>query len=468
MPKPKARESSTQSVASLLVLEDEYTTSQLLCALLKAAGLSPIPCYSAANAETFLRDNDKIHAMLIDLSLPDGDGIEVMRKARKVIPGLPCFVLTAKNSVNSAVQAMKAGAEDYFIKPFDSEVLIPAIKGAMEVYGKRSASRIHDICAGQSAPRWKSPAYCKALEMAGLASKSLAPVLLTGAPDSGKKSLAKFIHQSGGYGNKPFYTINFATMTPEQMEQVMFGTPLSQPSETMERTGGRLERSSGSTIYIENIDLLDLSTQEKLFEWITANETSLTGKPAPCRLIAASEANLDAAIRDGRFRQNLWYALAAFHVEVPCLSERPEDIPLLCESIITDICVTHKLRRPSKTRRAFEMIMDHSWPGNIIELFGVLEYAVTHTDDGLICPDNLPRLLGSAMSPVRNGDARVDAIGAASIDDITKASLLAALEACSGNRRRTAQRLGVSLRTIYNMIHRYDIGKAQAPDTPNA
>jgi transcriptional regulator of acetoin/glycerol metabolism len=126
---------------------------------------------------------------------------------------------------------------------------------------------------------------------------------------------------------------------------------------------------------------------------------------------------------------------------------------LLCEQIITDICVAGRLRRPSLTRKALEMIIDHTWPGNLSELHNVLEHAVTHTNDGLIGPDDLPRLFNAGRT-IQPGAIPA---GGASIDEITKVSLVAALESCQGNRRRAAQRLQVSLRTIYNMIQRYDL-----------
>ncbi len=216
---------------------------------------------------------------------------------------------------------------------------------------------------------------------------------------------------------------------------------------------GKLAKCRGETLYIENIECLHPSAQSHLLNYINDGLASPTNKLPPCRLITSSSVDLKKAIQEKRFRQDLWYALSVYQIEVPSLSERLEDIPQLCENIITRICVNRKLRRPSLTRRALEQLFDHSWPGNLSELYSCLEHAITRSTDDLIGPDDFPTMRRHLESDIR---APFPA-GAASIDDITKLTLISALDACGGNRRRAAQRLKISLRTIYNMIERYDL-----------
>ena len=156
----------------------------------------------------------------------------------------------------------------------------------------------------------------------------------------------------------------------------------------------------------------------------------------------------------GAFRNDLWYALSVHHIEVPALAQRVKDLPQLCEDIITSICVNRRLRRPKLTRKALEAITEHTWPGNLAELQSALEHAVTTTADGLISPSNLPRLVNPPTQPAAATPATM---AVSSIDEITRTALMAALDASHGNRRRTAQRLKVSLRTVYNMIQRYEL-----------
>ena len=453
-------ESSAQTQAStVLVVEDDHTTSEIIGLVLKEHGLRPVPCFGAEEAIRILRENRQIGAALVDLSLPDGDGIDVLREARQIYPDLPCFVLTVKESVKTIVVTMKAGATDYLVKPFDPVQLITDLKAAMNVYCSNPDHRILNPNALSGIRHWQSPKMHQSTELALRAARSNSPILLTGEQNTGKKAIVRIIHESSGGAERPLVTLNASQLKPVQLEIELFGRPLSDPQPMLGAAKGKLEKCRGSNLYLENIEFLSPAVQDHLQAWITANEISEPDKPARCRLITSSTTTLEKAIHEGAFRQDLWYALSVYHVEIPNLSERHEDIPMLCENIITNICISKKLRRPTITRKALEMIMDHSWPGNLSELQSVLEHALTHTTDSLIGPNDLPRLLSSSgHKDFSRSEMKGIPLGSASIDDITKASLIAALEACGGNRRRAAQRLKVSLRTIYNMIQRYEIG----------
>jgi len=438
----------------VVILEDDQPTSQLLCLILKKADLCPLPCFSVREANQLLKDELRISAMLIDLSLPDGDGMEAMRNGRKIHKGLPCFVLTARETVASAVQAMKAGAENYLIKPFEPENLVSALKDAIKFYHGTQGGWSDDFIPPQGIRRWKSKKMCEAVEIADQAAKTASGTMIVGAPYTGKGRFAQLIHQSGKLKAKPMTTVNLATMTPLQMETELFGVPLEKLHDAPSFSRGRLARSRGETLYIENIDRLHLAAQAHLLKVITEEQLAAKGKATACRLITSTSLDIRKEIKEQRFRQDLWYALSVYQILIPSLVERLDDIPLLAENIITRICVTRKLRRPTLTRRALERLLDHSWPGNLSELHNCLEHAVTRTDDGLIGPEDFP-LLNQQGSDTR---AMLPA-GASSIEDITKHSLIAALDACGGNRRRAAQRLKISLRTIYNMIERYELPK---------
>lgn len=442
---------------NVIVLEDDQPTSQLLCLILKKAGFNPLPCLSVQKANELLRDEPRISAMLIDLSLPDGDGIEVMRMGRKIHKELPCFVLTAKEAVESAVLAMKAGAENYLIKPFEPEKLVPALKMAIKVYHGTQGGWNEDFTPPQGIRRWKSRKMCEAVQIASQAAKVTSATLIIGPPYTGKGRFAQLIHQASKLKGKPMSTTNLAALSPLQIETELFGIPLDKLHDAPMPSRGKLTKCRGETLYIENIDRLHLAAQSHMLAVINEEQLIAKGKQSPCRLITSSSADLRVEIKEGRFRQDLWYALSVYQIPIPCLAERLDDIPLLCENIITRICVARKLRRPTLTRRALERLLDHSWPGNLNELYNCLEHAVTRTSDGLIGPDDFPPLHSQ-----QGEDARAMLPpGASSIEDLTRMTLIAALEACGGNRRRAAQRLKISLRTIYNMIERYELPKKQ-------
>lgn len=439
--------------SSLLVVEDDRTTSDLICLVLEQNGFTPVPAYTAAEAVHLLQCNPEICAAVIDLSLPDGDGIDVMRQARQFFPGLPCFVLTVRESVNTIVVAMKAGATDYMVKPFDPELIVTALRSSIEVY---RGSRVHPP-GNQKSPavrKWRSPRMQAAIEIALKAAKTNSPVMITGCHNTGKKAIAELIHHADG-NKAPLICIDAALIKPIRLAAELFGTKGVEDL-LPEISSGKLEKCRGGSIYLENIEMLTPELQAELFQWITRPQSKIEGESPRCRLITSTTQESSAVLADGHLRQDLWYALRVYHLEIPKLAERPEDLPLLCEDTITSICIAKKLRRPTLTRKVAEIIQDHTWQGNLSELHSVLEHAITHTQDGLIGVGDLPSLKSNTQQNL-SGDANEVFLGLASITDITKAHLIATLDACDGNRRRAAQRLNISLRTVYNMIQRYKI-----------
>lgn len=452
-----ATESSTPALSNpmhVIVLEDDQTTSELLCLILKKDGFCPIPCYSVAEANETLHGGLPISGMLIDLFLPDGDGIEVLRTGRRIYKGLPCFVLTAKETVESAVIAMKAGAENYLVKPFEPTSLLSALKGAVRIYQGLSGYLLESTNSPQGISRWKSAGMRKAMDCMSIAAKTDSAVAITGDDCTGKSRFAQLVFKGSKTGQKGFTTINLKALAPSQIEVELFGAPLNSVSDGLLQSRGKLEKCRGETLYIENIHCLHPAAQARLIDWLAGDSPKISSKQGSCRLITSGPPDILNAVNDGTFRKDLWYALAVYHIEVPSLAERSEDIPLLCENIITRICVTRKLRRPTLTRKALELLTDHNWPGNLSELYNCLEHAVNRTEDGLIGPDDFPSMVRQSLDGTHHSMFQ---FGVSSIEEINKLTLMAALEACGGNRRRAAQRLKISLRTIYNMIERYEL-----------
>jgi DNA-binding NtrC family response regulator len=459
MPRQSAKSSSVglatpQRSLSLpiVIVEDDATTLEILCAVLRANGMNPIPFPAGLEAIDYLKLNPHIGALLIDISLPDIDGIELLREARKVRDGVPGYILTAKNDVETAVIAMKAGATDYFTKPFDHQSLIATLRAALslhfptpDVYDRVMA--YHD--------RWQSEAMKSALADVRSAAFSTFPMMILGAEGAGKSTLARLIHELSGSPSKGFHTLNLAALSEVQAEAELFGLPSSPSSDI----GGRLEKSKGGTLHLENIQSLGMRAQSALVDWLDQNPP-VAAADSVTRLICTTAADMEELMESGAFRRDLWYLLAVQRIHVPSLRERSEDLPAICEEILTAICVKGRLRRPSITRMAMMAIQDYHWPHNIMELHNALEHAVANTRDGLISPTDLPRYVhGRDYHP---DTTKMAGLGLTSIEEVTKASLEAALKACGGNRRRVAQRLKLSLRTVYYMIKRYglvDVGR---------
>ena len=440
----------------VLIVEDDNTTSALLSAVLRENGLNTLEFNSAANIRTALPDLPCPGAALVDLGLPDGDGLDVIRMVRQRYPELPFYVLTAKNAVSDAVTAMKAGASDYIVKPFEPIDLVTQLKQSITTYLANTAHTADGLTEQTGFFKWKSPCMQETIHTAKQAAKTLSPVLISGPKNTGKKSIAALIHQLSSRSGRPFLHLHAESFNRignhgGQSEEEEHTIQTSR--DTLPR---RLERAGNATVFIENIDKLDASVQRSLAEWIKQAKGSAQKPDSTCRLITASTTDFRTASDTGLFLEELLYLISIYRISVPSLAERPEDFTEICEQALTLICVNKRLRRPTITRKAAESLMDHSWPGNLAELYNVLEHAATHTNDGLITADNLPSLEETQPSDLR---AVPLALGSASIDELSRASLIAALQACEGNRRRAAQRLKVSLRTVYNMIQRYGINE---------
>jgi DNA-binding NtrC family response regulator len=300
------------------------------------------------------------------------------------------------------------------------------------------------------------------------ATKANSPVMLVGPPGSGKKSIAQWIHRKSSRANQCFITIDASHIPQTRVEQELFGKSLNNQNEsTHAHVTPKIQACIGGTLFIENLQCLSTKAQTELLEWIKQNQSASAEKS--CRLITSVVADnniLQPNARVGQLRPDLWYAASVYRVNVPGLAQRSQDIPRLCENIVSHICATHHIRVPGITRKAMELLCDYSWPGNIGELHSVLEHAITHTDDRLIGPSDLahlnkPQTKQSSESPDQDSDIE-------SIEALTKTSLINALEACQGNRRRAAKRLKVSLRTIYNMINRYGLPKKQPVKRPKS
>ncbi len=465
--KPREGEVTADKKATqtLLLIDGDASSSARFREMFESHHVACITCSSLADAITMLRQEQPLDAALVDLTLPNGDGIEAIRIARKTRPDLPCIVLSARSDIPSVVLAMKAGAVDYLTKPCRPSTLLSTVSRAID--DQRHKTHTSHATASRRS-KWQSPAMRQSMMDARDAAKTCSPVMLIGPPSSGKKSIAQWIHRKSSRANQCFITIDASHIPQTRVEQELFGKSLNNQNEsTHAHVTPKIQACIGGTLFIENLQCLSTKAQTELLEWIKQNQSASAEKS--CRLITSVVADnniLQPNARVGQLRPDLWYAASVYRVNVPGLAQRSQDIPRLCENIVSHICATHHIRVPGITRKAMELLCDYSWPGNIGELHSVLEHAITHTDDRLIGPSDLahlnkPQTKQSSESPDQDSDIE-------SIEALTKTSLINALEACQGNRRRAAKRLKVSLRTIYNMINRYGLPKKQPVKRPKS
>jgi DNA-binding NtrC family response regulator len=440
----------------LLIVEDDPVTAELISHAALKNGYVPIIRATAEAA----RDTDlsEISAALLDLQLPDGDGFDILSFARRHHPQLPCFVLTARDCAESAVSALKAGAVDYFTKPFEPARIFASLRGVVGV----AAVQPHSLELPVTGD-WKSPAMIKLERAAAAAVSSHSPVLLVGEAGTGKRSLATSLHARSCRSDFPFASVDTRSLDPAALEQELFGGEIRQPSAHGVRKRGKIEVTHGGTLFIERIELLAPPLQSRLLDALEMRMEAGQGPWPDFRLIASAEEALEPRVEAGSFRRDLFFRLAVTTLHVPRLRDVPEDLPIWCERILTEICLSRRCRRPLLTRGATEALLDHAWPGNLDELRQVLDHAVSVAGSGIIGIEELPA--GLSSGPLAPGPDQ--SIGFARMDDLERVALVAALEACNGNRRRAAKRLGVSIRTIYNMIDRHALrGSTESSDAP--
>ena len=429
----------------ILIVEDDAVTADLISHFALNQGFSTV--VSATSQSAAAVDWDALSAVLLDLHLPDGDGFDLLVRARKRHPNLPCFVLTSRDSADTAVAALKAGAADYFTKPFEPSTVFSSIRESLST--PPAPSRPTPLPSRE----WKSPAMLAAHRAALDAAQTPGVVLLTGAPSTGRRAFAQFIHSRSRRAKHPFAAVDASSLDDLSLELELFGGESRHHTGSFVRKRGKIEMAHGGTLFIQDIDHLSAPLQSRLLDALEMRTEAGQIPWSDFRLIASTRVDLQTRLHENAFRRDLFYRLSTTSINLPCLREAVEDIPTWCDRILTEICVTNRRRRPKLTRGAIEMLVDHPWPGDLDQLRHTLEYAVAHSTSGLIGIDDLPPDILSRGLVVNSDPGSY--LGWARIGDLERASLVAALEACDGNRRRVAKRLGVSLRTVYNMIDRH-------------
>lgn len=437
----------------LLVVEDDPITADLISHSAIKQGYRPVVCPTSAEAEAI--DWRDFSAALLDLQLPDGDGFDLLCRARKHHPELACFVLTSRDSAQSAVNALKAGAADYFTKPFEPAKVFSSIR---EVLAQPPAV---PVAADHGSSEWKSAVMNDLHEAALKAAATPVPLLLLGEPGSGKRSLAAFIHAQSRRAGQPFASVDVDSLDEAALELELFGGEGRQATGRLNRKRGKIEMTHGGTLFIQDIDRLPAGLQGRLLDAMEMRGETGQGAWSDFRLIASAPKPLDENVSAGTFRQDLFYRLSTTTLALPPLRETEADIQTWSDRLLTEICIANGSRRPQFTRAAREVLADHPWPGNLDELRRSLDKALAISNGGVISGDDLRAALVGAPAAPPVEPSRL--LGLSTIDDLERASLIAALEACNGNRRRAAQRLGVSLRTIYNMIARHALRPAIDP-----
>ncbi|WP_437950648.1 sigma-54 dependent transcriptional regulator [Sorangium sp. So ce296] len=443
--------------ARVLVVDDEASARSGLEKLLRQEGYAVDAAADGAAALEIAAERPP-DVVVTDLKMPRMDGVTLLGKLREQDPALPVIVVTAFGDVSSAVQAMRAGAEDYLTKPVDFDALLVSLERALE----RSALRAEaENLRRQLRERegegvegliGASPAMQKVYRMARQVAGARATVLITGESGTGKGELARAIHAKGPRARAPFVTLHCAALAESLLESELFGHERGAFTGADKRRIGRFEQAHGGTLFLDEVGEIAPSTQvkllrvlqERMFERVGGNDTV----SVDVRLIAATNRDLAAAVQEGRFREDLYYRLNVVHIDMPPLRVRDTDVLLLANHFLRRFAAENHRKIEGFTDAARAKLVAHRWPGNVRELENAIERAVVLCDETRIDAEHLP----IDAAPVAKGALRIPG---ATMAEIERYAILSTLEATNGSTTRAAELLDISIRTIQYRLHEY-------------
>lgn len=446
----------------VLIVDDEVNIRVTMGRFFAIEDIDSDGAENGLSAQRMLKET-AYDAVLVDLRMPGMDGLELIRWIRAEGFRMPVIMISAHGDISDAVTALKEGAQDYIVKPFDPEELCIKIKSLVESSNLRSVvenakASSEDSCSFVG----EAPVMSRIKELIRKTAPSVATVLITGESGTGKEVVAREIHAKSSVSNGPFVAINIGGVPENLLESELFGYEKGAFTGAVSRKTGMFELASGGTLFLDEIGDMPLSLQVKILRVLQDRKITRLGGTSPmpinARIIAATNKDLEAMVREGSFREDLFYRLNVVRIEIPPLRERAEDIPLLAANIIGRYNRTMGTKITGFTPEALEMLKKHEFYGNVRELENILERTMIFAEGNIIRVEDLD-LRGSVSRPgtVHNqGEPAVDE-GAVTLKDIEKNAIIRSLQRWEGNRTHAAEELGISRRTLISKIAEYGI-----------
>jgi len=429
--------------ARIAIVDDDPGQRQLLDNALERAGFNTVLC---ADGQAGLDAASRCDLMLLDVRMPGMSGLEVLAKMKAVRPDLPVILLTAYIDVRDAVAAIKQGALDYLEKPVDLDELIAAVDDALGAPRSQLTSPgMPDLPDGVVA---ESQAMRQVFQQAARAANSDASILIMGESGTGKQVVAEFIQQCSGRSDKPFVTVNCGAIPEHLIESELFGHEKGAFTSADRQRVGRFEDANGGTLFLDEIGELPLALQPAFLRVLESGHFHRVGgseeRRTNVRLISATNRDLEAEVKSGNFRDDLFYRINVFPLVVPPLAQRPEDIVPIAAQLLSK---QGKRLSPAAER----CLLAYDWPGNVRELRNALERATILADGRQILASDLP----DAIRKNENLPRKTGSVLVGDMEAIQRQAILEALEKTGGNKTRAAQLLGISRRNLIYKLRDY-------------
>lgn len=451
---------------AILIVEDKESMAQMLKETIDAAGYHPVIAKDGNEGIKRIKE-DKIDLVLTDLKLPKKDGMAVLMAAKEEKPTIPVIMMTAYGSVDMAVKAIKKGAYDFITKPFDTDHLLHLIKKAIENQRLLAENMLlkEEFSSVIGMPKiiGKGAKITEVARMLQRVAPAKTTVLLLGESGTGKELFARAIHCLSPRRDAPFVPINCAAIPRELLESELFGHEKGAFTGAEARKLGKFELADGGTIFLDEIGEMDLSLQAKIMRVLQEGEIERVGGlkaiKVDVRVIAATNKDIEKAVAEGKFRDDLYYRLSVFPLKIPPLRERVEDIPLLVDFFIKRYSAELKTTEKNVPKEILDMLMNYPWKGNVRELENTIERAVILCEGNTITPEHI------FLNPVPKQSA-IDAFQMnGTLEDTSKEAvrfvetmrIKKALMETKGNKSKAAEMLDVSYKTLLTKIKEYGI-----------
>lgn len=439
-------------MARILVVDDQEMMRDSLASTLVREGHEVVACGDGVAALERLRSGQRIELLITDLKMPKMTGIELMAEVKKLRADLPVVLMTAFATVATAVEAMKQGAYDYIQKPFDGEEIKLLVDRTLEHSRLVRENAALRTMAEVSLPRplvGASAAMDAVRQRIERVARSNATVLIRGESGTGKEVVARAIHLASERREKPMLAVNCAALSENLLESELFGHEKGSFTGADRLRRGRFELADGGSLLLDEISEIAPGLQAKLLRVLQENQFERVGSSmsmqVDVRVIATTNRDLEAAVDEGKFRQDLFYRLNVVPIELPALNRRLEDIPELCRHFLHQIAKRENAPFRHMEGEAIRLFQRYPWPGNVRELQNIIERAcVLETEPGVIRATTVEPWLR-----IRNGTAaHAEALAGKPLADIEKQVILSTLEQFKGHRIRTATALGIGVRTL--------------------
>jgi len=444
----------------ILVVDDEESIRMMLRAVLEEEGYEIIEAADGPEAVKAVEQNP-LDLILLDIRMTTMDGIETLTEIRKISPFVPVLMMTAYATVKTAVEALKAGAFEYLAKPLDIEELKILVQKALEYYRLREENLTLKERLGSrfdfSRIIGKGRKMKELFDFLAQVAPSEATVLILGESGTGKELVANAIHHNSPRTQQPFVKVACAALPETLLESELFGHEKGAFTGAIARREGRFQAAHRGTIFLDEVGEMSLAIQTKLLRVLQEREFEPVGSSRTAkvdvRVIAATNKDLGKEIKEGRFREDLFYRLNVIPIHLPPVRERKEDIPALANHFLSLYREKNKKEIKEISPKALDLLIRHDWPGNIRELENCLERAVIVARGELIAPADLPPAIQNL--PAGKEDAEIPFPAGISLQEAEKALILKTLEDTGGNRSRAAEILGINRRTLQMKLKEY-------------